>query len=96
MTYEDHVTDPGNIRMRHASGEVNDDRPLVAFLYELARDEITTGVLDERIDRLADHDGTFQFTINGWLAAWAQDAANRLTADDYADKIAPLSEDNHA
>ena len=69
MSYED--------RMRKASGEVNDDRPLVAFLYELVRDDVTTGVLEERVDRIADG-GPFQFT-NGWLARWAQDAAERLS-----------------
>lgn len=73
------VKDPGNLRMREASGRVDDPRPLVAFLYELVRDHLTTGALEERIDRLARADaGPFLFT-NGWLAGWAQDAADRLT-----------------
>lgn len=81
-TYEDQVTDEGNRRMRKVSGEVDDSRPLVAFLYELARDEVTTGALEERIDRLVTTrktmGNTYQFT-NGWLAQWAQDVADRLT-----------------
>lgn len=82
--YEDQITDAGNLRMRAASGRVDDFRPLVAFLYEVARDHLTTGVLEERIDRIAEHArpvdgerGPFRFT-NGWLARWAQDAADRL------------------
>lgn len=74
--YDDMVTDPANTRMRAASGRVNDDRPLVAFLYELARDHLPVGAIEGMM-----HDWTPEgcmFT-NGWLAAWAQDAADRLT-----------------
>lgn len=81
MSYEDHITDEDNLRMRAASGEVDDPRPLVAFLYELARDEVTTGVLEGKLDRLAKAEEPFAFT-NGWLARWAQDAADRLTSED--------------
>lgn len=77
-TYEDKVTDPSNRRMRKASGEVDDDRPLVAFLYKLARDHVTTGVLEGFIDQLKPQ--PTQFT-NGWLAGWAKDAADRLTGE---------------
>lgn len=83
--YADKITDPGNLRMRSESGRVDDFRPLVAFLYELARDLVPTGKLEDRIDRLAVHAqadesgerGPFMFT-NGWLARWAQDVADRL------------------
>lgn len=80
--YEETIHDIGNRRMRAASGRVNDHSPLVAFLYELARDHVTTGVLEERIDRLSQNYDPlgpgFMFT-NGYLARWAQDAAKRLT-----------------
>lgn len=83
--YAEKITDPECLRMRDASGRVDDFRPLVAFLYELARDEIPPGRLEDRLERIAvnarpDHAGErgpFMFT-NGWLARWAQDAADRL------------------
>jgi len=80
--YAEAVTDPTNLRMREASGRVNDTRPLVAFLYNLARDEVTMGVLEDVLTRsIGDSEDAarpFMFT-NGWLAQWAQDTADRLT-----------------
>lgn len=77
--YYDAIEDPDNRRMRTASGAVDDARPLVALLYELARDDLPVGVFEDKIDRLVNRQGLeFQFT-NGWLARWAQDAADRLT-----------------
>lgn len=81
--YTEEVTNPGNLQMREASGRVNDSRPLVAFLYELARDEISLGALEDKLERITNLPpekvpGPFMFT-NGWLARWAQDAADRLT-----------------
>lgn len=81
--YTEEVTNPGNLQMREASGRVNDPRPLVAFLYELARDEISLGALEDKLERITNLPpekvpGPFMFT-NGWLARWAQDAADRLT-----------------
>lgn len=75
--YEDGVTSEECRRMRHASGRVDDDRPLVAFLYHLARDEIPCGDIEMQIDQAVKVRGTARFT-NGWLARWAQDAADRL------------------
>lgn len=83
--YAASIDDPGCLRMRDASGRVDDFRPLVGFLYELARDLVPTGTLEGKIDRIAAHGepdadgerGPIMFT-NGWLARWAQDAAERL------------------
>lgn len=66
-------------RMRAASGEVDDSRPLVAFLYVLLRGgKLSPGdvetVLDEQMDLTAE---SYQF-CNGWLAAYAQDITDRL------------------
>ena len=81
-TYNDTITDPDCRRMRAASGRVDDDRPLVAFLYELARDHLPNGAIEGFLDRIATRPNRpFQFT-NGWLAEWAQDAADRLTKAD--------------
>lgn len=83
--YAANVTDPGCLRMRAASGRVDDDRPLVAFLYELVRDHVTTGTIEESIERCGRNTVGHQFT-NGWLAQWAQDAADRLLGlADYSD-----------
>lgn len=68
---------PGAVgRMRDVSGSIKSDDPLVIFLYELARDHITTGVIDGLID--IDGETSVTFT-NGWLAEWAKDASKRLT-----------------
>lgn len=83
--YADIISDPANLRMREASGRVNDGRRLVAFLYELARDEVPMGALEDIINRIAELPaekvpGPYLFT-NGWLAQWAQDTADRLTEE---------------
>lgn len=77
-TYEDHVADPGNLRMRAISGRVDDPRLLVAFLYKLARDDVPTGVLEETYRQVTKGDGGLTQFTNGWLAHWAQDMATRL------------------
>ena len=65
-------------RMRAASGEERSGDRLVAFLYLLAID-VPLGVLEEKLDDVADRDAPreWRFT-NGWVAAWAKDAAARL------------------
>lgn len=67
-------------RMRKASGEVQDRRALVAFLYVLARDHLTTGTIEEiigsHVEPITNEPTVF---TNGWLARWAQDVANRLS-----------------
>lgn len=82
--YEDTIEDPGCRRMRAASGRVNDDRPLVIFLYLLARDHLAVGVVEDilmKSTEIPESRDTTYFT-NGWLASWAQDAAKRMHADD--------------
>lgn len=61
--------------LRAASGEIDDHRPLVAFLYLLARDHCPVGVVEEILGSIGM--GPYEFT-NGWLARWAQNAAERL------------------
>ena len=71
-------------RMRKASGNINDDRTLVCFLYLLMRDAVTPGKMEQillSISNINDKDtplkDKFQLT-NGWLAQYAQDIADRI------------------
>jgi len=82
--------------MRASSGRVDDFRPVVTFLYELARDHIPTGVLENLIDHAVKaaepndegERGPTMFT-NGWLARWAQYVANRFEDAVYDDEAPP-------
>lgn len=67
-------------QMMVRSGNVHDPRPLVAFLYYLARDQMPVGDIETILIRLRELErdfGEYGFT-NGWIARWAQDAAERL------------------
>lgn len=68
--------------LRFRSGEVEDDRPLVRFLYLLMRNNLTCGDVEElmvQMGRVMPGNGT-DVTVftNGWLASYAQDVADRL------------------
>lgn len=65
-----------NNALRERSGVVQDDSPLVSFLYELMRDYITPGKLEEMV-RDCTQPQCIVFT-NGFLAKYAQDLAKRL------------------
>jgi len=60
------------------SGKVFAATPLVSFLYDLMRDHLPPGTV-ERLVREAESPGTTTYT-NGWLAMYAKDVADRLTA----------------
>lgn len=77
QSYEDVVKDPYMRAERVASGQVDDDRFLVAFLYLLARDHLPVGVIEQAIID-ATGNRPSQFT-NGWLAEWAKSRAEVLT-----------------
>ena len=67
-------------QMMVRSGNVHDPRPLVAFLYFLARDVVPVGDIESILIRLRELEsdlGEYGFT-NGWIARWAQDASERL------------------
>ena len=69
-----------SLQMKVRSGNVHDPRPVVAFLYYLARDGMPVGDIEGILIRLRELErdfGEYGFT-NGWLARWAQDAAERL------------------
>lgn len=72
------VNRENNEHIRKASGEVGDERPLVSFLYILARDYLPIGVIEEIIvEHLIVAEPGSEFT-NGWMANWAQNLADRL------------------
>ena len=69
-----------NVDMRVASGEVNDRRLLVAFLYKLMRDKITSGEVESIMDVIEQSEPEETQYTNGWLAKHAQDLASRLVS----------------
>jgi hypothetical protein len=70
-----------NDALRAASGSVSSESKLVSFLYELIRDHMTPGQVEQLV-----RDSQEQPTVftNGWIAYYAEYLANRLldqTAD---------------
>lgn len=65
-----------NEALRERSGTVRINSRLVSFLYELMRDYLTPGKIEEII-RSSEKDPDVLYT-NGWLARYAEDLANRL------------------
>lgn len=68
-------------RLRAASGAVEDERPLVTFLYLVMRGHLPAGVVAELLEEATRPTVPAVFT-NGWLARYAQDCADRLTPRD--------------
>jgi hypothetical protein len=64
------------VAMRKRSGEVRIESRLVSFLYELMRDHVPLGVVEE-IVQASEKEPDVLYT-NGWLAKYAEDIANRL------------------
>jgi hypothetical protein len=76
------TTDAVNKDMRAKSGTVTDSRPLVVFLYSLARDYLPLTDIEDAIDNSfppEPHPEARVIFTNGWLARWAQYSAERLT-----------------
>jgi hypothetical protein len=68
-----------NPELRGRSGEIDDDRELVCFLYMLMRDHLPVGTVTQLVnDSRPVAKGPFCFT-NGHLAEYAQYLAGRLT-----------------
>jgi len=67
--------------IRTTSGTITSDDPIVEFLYELMRDHIPVGVVENLVQATEEHrqrgDNTVIFT-NGWLASHALNLAERL------------------
>lgn len=77
--YEIGVTDERNLALRRSSGRINDKRATVSFLYELMRDHLPAGTVEELVRRneMVSESNEAQFT-NGHLAQYAQHLADRL------------------
>ena len=62
--------------LRKRSGQVNINSRLVSFLYDLMRDYLPPGKVEELVQNAEDiPDITY---TNGWLAKYAEDLSNRL------------------
>lgn len=61
--------------MRERSGAVDFNSRLVSFLYELMRDQLTPGQVEELVRN--SQEPQVEYT-NGWLATYAADVATRL------------------
>lgn len=64
-----------NAALRERSGSVDINSKLVSFLYQLMRDHLSAGVIEEIVRESEDPDVAY---TNGWLAKYAEDLANRL------------------
>lgn len=67
------------------SGGVEDSRRLVSFLYELMRDHLPPGLVEEALRQSPARTTTY---TNGWLARYAQDVADRLLTEQPAKMLA--------
>ena len=65
-----------NEELKNASGSKNYNSKLTSFLYELMRDHIPPGIIQEVALNSQDPDVTFS---NGWLAEYANYLAENLT-----------------
>lgn len=63
--------------MRERSGTVRIDSKLVSFLYQLMRDHVPPGVVEEVLNDSVHHSDIVY--TNGWLAKYAEDIAKRLS-----------------
>lgn len=62
-------------KMRKASGSFTSANKLTGFLYELMRDYLTAGDIEEIMQTVSDKKCLY---TNGWLARHAEDVAKRL------------------
>ncbi len=61
--------------MRKASGTFKSKDKLTGFLYDLMRDHVPSGVIEELMQNVSNKECLY---TNGWLARHAQDVAKRL------------------
>jgi hypothetical protein len=71
------MNDP-NAEMHKRSGAVHATDPLIALFYDLLRDHISPGVLEQLVREACLYDTTTKVYSNGWLAQYATDLVFRL------------------
>lgn len=64
--------------LRELSGNVTIKNRLVSFLYDIMREKITPGYIEDALQNSLNVEITY---INGWLAKYAEYVADSLTAD---------------
>lgn len=62
--------------LRERSGQVQVNSRLVSFLYDLMRDHLPPGKVEELVQNAEDVPDVAY--TNGWLAKYAEDLSNRL------------------
>lgn len=72
-------TDENNEGLRVRSGNVVSGNRLAAFLYDLMRDQVPPGVIEEIVRKLPKPGQDVVYT-NGWLASYCEDVAKRIIA----------------
>jgi hypothetical protein len=75
--------------LRSESGSVDINSKLVSFLYELMRDHLPPGKIEDIVRRSQDNDVEY---TNGWLANYALNVATRLAADSDGEEETPEEE----
>ena len=66
-----------NDQLRARSGNVTNRDRLAGFLYELMRDYVTPGKIEELVRNLPKPGEEVKYT-NGWLASYCEDVAKRI------------------
>lgn len=69
------LKDQENIALRERSGSIKINSKLVSFLYDLMRDHLSPGEIEEIVRASQEPEVVY---TNGWLAKYAEDLANRL------------------
>ncbi len=67
-----------NVEMRTRSGDVSDSDPIVGLLYDLLRDHIQPGDLEDLVRTACENADKVMVYSNGWLAQYAIDMVKRL------------------
>lgn len=71
--------DDANSALHARSGHVESNSALVAFLYELLRDHLPAGAVEQLVRNQTDDDIALPYVFtNGHLARYAEDLAARL------------------
>lgn len=68
-----------NAHMREESGRFASERELVSFFYELMRDHLPPGKVEEIVQHVLNEEGNPVAYTNGWLARYANYIVQRLT-----------------